>query len=100
MCILPYIDEGTSGLIWGMLQNTKQWEFGRVFRDFGRFVFQNLQGQSRVYWGINDVLPLAYERHPNLYLRFIENQSCFSAINYVEIHNGLPCNLENSHGDN
>lgn len=87
----PYIDEGTSGLIWGMLQNTKQWEFEECLEILDALCFDDAKSPGLVsgILGITYVLLLVYERHPNLeYLRFIENQ-LLSAINYVEIHNGF-----------
>lgn len=87
----PYIDEGTSGLIWGMLQNTKQWEFEECLEILDALCFEDAKSPGLVsgILGITYVLLLVYERHPNLeYLRFIENQ-LLSAINYVEIHNGF-----------
>ena len=86
----PYIDEGTSGLIWGMLQNTKQWEFEECLEILDALCFDDAKSPGLVsgILGITYVLLLVYEKHPNLeYLRFIENQ-LLSAINYVEIHNG------------
>lgn len=87
----PYIDEGTSGLIWGMLQNTKQWEFEECLEILDALCFDDAKSPGLVsgILGITYVLLLVYEKHPNLeYLRFIENQ-LLSAINYVEIHNGF-----------
>lgn len=87
----PYIDEGTSGLIWGMLQNTKQWEFEECLEILDALCFDDAKSPGLVsgILGITYVLLLVYERHPNLeYLKFIENQ-LLSAINYVEIHNGF-----------
>lgn len=87
----PYIDEGTSGLIWGMLQNTKQWEFEECLEILDALCFDDAKSPGLVsgILGITYVLLLVYERQPNIeYLRFIENQ-LLSAINYVEIHNGL-----------
>ena len=87
----PYIDEGTSGLIWGMLQNTKQWEFEDCLEILDALCFDDAKSPGLVsgILGITYVLLLVYERHPNLeYLKFIENQ-LLSAINYVEIHNGF-----------
>ena len=87
----PYIDEGTSGLIWGMLQNTKQWELEECLEILDALCFDDAKSPGLVsgILGITYVLLLVYERHPNLeYLRFIENQ-LLSAINYVEIHNGF-----------
>ena len=86
----PYIDEGTSGLIWGMIQNTKQWEFEECLEILDALCFDDAKSPGLVsgILGITYVLLLVYEKHPNLeYLRFIENQ-LLSAINYVEIHNG------------
>lgn len=86
----PYIDEGTSGLIWGMLQNTKQWEFEECLEILDALCFDDAKSPGLVsgILGSTYVLLLVYEKHPNLeYLRFIENQ-LLSAINYVEIHNG------------